>query len=185
MTASQTRGATALLVIDAQTGLLDPAYRRDETIAAINDLIGRARAAGAPVVYVQHDGGTEDAAWVGTAGWRIHPAILPRAEADPLIRKPASDSFYRTPLKAELDRLGVGRLVVAGLRTEMCVDTTCRVATSLGFDVLLAADAHTTRDNDRLSAEQIVAHHNDTLDDFGNDQHVVVVKPAAEIGFGR
>jgi nicotinamidase-related amidase len=173
---------TALLVIDAQTGLLERAHRRDETIAAINDLISRARAANAPVVYVQHDGGDEDRAWVGTDAWQIHPAILPRRD-ELLIRKPASDSFYGTRLRSELERIGIGRLVVAGLRTEMCIDTTCRVATSSGFDVELAADAHTTRDGDHLSAAQIVAHHNETLDDFGNDEHVVVVRPAAEIAF--
>ena len=174
---------TALLVIDVQTGIIERAYRRDETIAAINGLIGRARDAGSPVIYVQHDGGAEDRAWVGSEAWRLHPALLPPRD-EPLIRKPASDSFYGTPLRDELERRGVATLVVAGLRTEMCIDTTCRVATSVGFDVVLAADAHTTRDGDRLSAAQIIAHHNETLDDFGNDEHVVVVRPAAEIAFG-
>ena len=182
MTDASAIPTTALLVIDAQTGLLERAYRRDDVIATLNDLIGRARTAGAPVIYVQHDGGAENRAWVGSDAWRLHPAILP-PDGERLIRKPASDSFYQTPLKEALERLGVDRLVVGGLRTEMCIDTTCRVATSSGFDVLLASDAHTTRDGGRLSAAQIVAHHNETLDDFGNDEHVVVVRPAAEIAF--
>jgi nicotinamidase-related amidase len=173
---------TALLVIDAQAGLLDPAYRRDETIAAINGLIAKARAAGAPVIYVQHDGGAEDRAWVGTPAWRIHPAVLQPA-GDPVVRKEASDSFYRTSLLDDLTRLGVRTVVVSGLNTEMCIDTTCRIATSLGFDVILAADAHTTRDRHALPPAQVVAHHNAVLDDFGNDAAVVRVVPSAGIAF--
>lgn len=51
---------SALLVVDVQAGLLEPAHRRDEVIARINDLIDRARAADTPVVSVQHDGGADD-----------------------------------------------------------------------------------------------------------------------------
>ncbi len=47
--------------------------------------------------------------------------------------------------------------------------------------MLLVSDAHTTTDSDVLIAEQIIAHHNDTLDDFGTDDHVVTVVPAAEV----
>jgi nicotinamidase-related amidase len=173
---------TALLVIDAQTGLLDRAHRRNETIAAINDLIARARASGATVVYVQHDGGAEDRAWVGTPDWQFHPALLP-PDGEPVIRKEASDSFYRTNLRDLLVAEGVRAVVVSGLNTEMCIDTTCRVATSLGFDVVLAADAHATRDRHALPPEQVVAHHNAILDDFGNDEAVARVVPSAEIAF--
>jgi nicotinamidase-related amidase len=65
----------------------------------------------------------------------------------------------------------------------MCIDTTCRHATTLGYDVTLASDAHTTINSDILTAAQIVAHHNETLDDFGNDEHVIVLKASSEIAF--
>lgn len=61
--------------------------------------------------------------------------------------------------------------------TEYCVDTTCRRATSLGYDVTLAGDAHLTRDNKVLSAASIIAHHNFLLDGFGAGEHVVRVRP--------
>lgn len=173
---------TALLVIDAQTGLLEPAYRRDEVIARINALIGKARAAGAPVIYLQHDGGAEDREWVGSPAWEIHPAILP-PQGEPVVRKEASDSFYRNALADELAARGVDRLVVTGLNTEMCVDATCRAAVSRGYGVLLAEDAHTTRDRHRLSPADVVAHHNAILDDFGNDAAVVTVLPSRDITF--
>ena len=63
-----------------------------------------------------------------------------------MIGKTASDSFYRTSLEDELRRLGTTQLIVTGMQTEFCVDTTCRRALSLGFDVTLVSDAHTTKD---------------------------------------
>jgi nicotinamidase-related amidase len=101
-----------------------------------------------------------------------------------VVRKEASDSFYRSGLAGELAARGVDRLVIAGLNTEMCVDATCRAAVSLGFNVLLASDAHTTRAHMTLPPEDVVAHHNEILDDFGNDAAVVTVVPSAEIAFG-
>lgn len=44
-----------------------------------------------------------------------------------------------------------------------CIDTTCRAAPELGFRTVLISDAHTTMDNDYLSASDIIAHHNNTL----------------------
>ena len=65
----------------------------------------------------------------------------------------------------------------------MCIDTTCRRATSLGFNVELASDAHTGARGAALSAAQIVAHHNEILDDFGNDEAVIRVLPTKNVDF--
>jgi len=170
---------TALLVIDAQVGLLENAYHGDDIVATITDLIARARASGAPIIYVQHDGDTGGLA-VGSPGWRIHPALAPRA-GDLVVHKRSSDAFYQTPLQQELDARGIGRLIVVGMKTEMCVDTTSRVAVSRGYDVTLAADAHTTTDTAALPAARMIAYHNEILDDFGNDDHVVTTKDARAI----
>ena len=174
----------ALLVVDVQRAVVDwedPAGEGEKVLANINRLLSKARAAGAPVVYVQHDGEEGGRLATGSAGWEIHPAVAP-AEGEPVVRKRASDSFYETTLRDDLEARGVTHLVVVGCRTQYCVDTTCRSATVHGFDVTLARDAHATAD-DVLTAAQIVAHHNSTLDDFGNDRHVVTVKPSAEIDF--
>lgn len=58
----------------------------------------------------------------------------------------------------------VKRLVVCGLQTEYCVDTTVRRAFSLGYEVTLAANAHSTWHGEVLPAAQIIAHHNSVLD---------------------
>ena len=174
----------ALLVIDVQNGVVDwsaPSTGGDAVLARIGELLLKARESGAPVIFVQHDGDEGGRLAVGSKGWEIHPRVAPAA-GETIVRKRASDSFYETTLQGELERRGVRRLVVTGCRTQYCVDTTCRAAVSLGYDVTLAADAHTTVD-DVLPAPQIIAHHNSTLDDFGNDRHVVTVKKADEISF--
>lgn len=53
--------------------------------------------------------------------------------------------------------------MIAGLQTEFCIDTACRVAQTLGYAVTLAGDAHSTMDNPVLNAGKIVAHHNRPL----------------------
>jgi len=65
----------------------------------------------------------------------------------------------------------------------LVIDTACRHATTLGFDVTLVSDGHTTIDNDSLKAEQIIAHHNRALNGFNSGNHMVNVKPASEIDF--
>jgi len=172
---------TALLVIDAQVGLLDEAYRRDEVVARITDLTAKARTSGTPIIYVQHDSDEAgDLLQIGSPGWHIHPALSPQ-EADLVVHKRASDAFYETPLQRELDARQVTHLIVTGMKTEMCVDTTSRRAVSLGYDVTLATDAHTTTDTDTLPAARMIAYHNEILDDFGNDDHVVTAKKAQAI----
>ncbi len=176
---------TALLVIDVQVGLITgPAYRGPEVLANIADLLARARVAGTPVIYVQHDGDAGGQMEPGAPGWQIHPTIAPES-GEPIIRKRASDAFYQTNLQAELEALHIQHLIITGCRTEMCVDTTSRAAISRGYDVTLVSDAHSTSDNEVLSAEQIVAHHNMTLDDFGTDEHVVVIKQTKDVAFAK
>jgi nicotinamidase-related amidase len=179
----ETRPDTALLVVDVQVGQIErPVFRGEEVLALIRGLLKRARAAGVPVVHVRHEAAEGELFERGSRGWEIHPSAAPDA-GEPVVAKRAADAFHETGLREVLDGLGVRRLVVAGCRTDYCIDTTCRRATTLGYDVTLAADAHTTTDNDVLRAAQIIAHHNATLDDFGDESHAVTVRPAAEIEF--
>lgn len=178
-------GVTALLVIDAQVGQIErPVFRGPEVLSRIAALLGRARAAGVPVVYVRHESPAGELFAPGTRGWEIHPSVAP-APGEPVVCKRSADAFHETQLLGLLRGLGARRLVVAGCRTDYCIDATCRRATTLGFDVTLASDAHTTTDNAVLKAAQIIAHHNATLDDFGDERHVVTARPADEINFGR
>lgn len=156
---------TALLVIDVQLGMFneaEPVYGAEALLATLRGLIDRAHAAGAPVIYIQHCGLGEHPIRPGQPGWPIHPRIAP-AEGDTVVHKNHPDSFQDTNLQATLEAAGIRNLVLCGIQTEYCVDTTCRRAYSLGYDVTLVQDGHTTWDNQSIPATQIIAHTNETL----------------------
>lgn len=156
--------STALLIIDVQQALCYgeyAAFEAERVIERINLVSRKARAAGAPVVVIQHEsrGGPLDH---GTDGWRLADGLDVQS-TDILVRKTATDSFHNTELQSVLQARGVTRLVICGLQSEFCVDTTTRRALALGYPVALVSDAHSTLDNSVLSAAQISAHHNETL----------------------
>lgn len=156
---------SALLVIDVQRAMFDeadPVYEGEALLRTIGGLIAAARAEGAPVIYVRHGEGAGQPLEWGTEGWQIHPAIAP-LDGERIIDKRTPDSFHETGLQAVLAELGVQHLVLTGIQTEVCVDTTCRRAYSLGYQVTLVKDAHSTWNSANLSAAQIIAHHNGVL----------------------
>src|SRR5262245_28402866 len=175
---------TALLVIDVQVGIIDhfPYYSKVQFLTNINDLLTSARTARILVTYLRHDRGKGHPVEAHTAGSPIHQRVAP-VEGEPIIEKRSCSSFYETPLRAMLDEAGVSHLIVTGCMTEYCIDTACRHATTLGFDVTLVRDAHTTIDNEVLKAEQIISHRNRALDGFSSGTHAVTVKASREIDF--
>lgn len=155
----------ALLIIDMQVCHFPPddlPYRAQEVLETDRWLIDRARVSGVPVVFVQHCGADGGEYEPGTPGWRIHPALEPR-EGEAVVQKWHPDSFQDTELGDILASMGIEKLIVAGMQSEMCVDTSVRQAYSLGYDVELVADGHTTWSSPALTAERIVAHHNQVL----------------------
>ncbi len=174
---------TALVVIDTQRGMFEtpgvpPVPDGERLLGNIEGLLERAREAGTAVIHIRHAGGPGHPLERGQEGWTIHPRVAP-VEGEPVVDKETPDSFLRTTLRDELDSRGIGRLVLAGMQTEYCVDTTCRRASGLGYEVALASDAHGTWGTGRLSAEEVVSHHNEVLGGFAE------VVPAAEIPFGE
>jgi nicotinamidase-related amidase len=172
----------ALVVIDVQKGIVrSPSiFDPEGVLKRIRSLQDRFREAGAPVLHVQHNGPSGHRVEKGTPGWQIEPEVAP-VPKETIIRKRASDAFFETALQKQLAALGITDLVIAGCMTQYCVDTTCRRAVSLGYNVFLAGDAHTTADDGELTASQIVSHHNTILDGFSAGDCEIVVKPSAEI----
>ena len=155
---------TAVLVIDVQQGLCEgegAAFDCDGTIFRINLVTRKARAAGALVIFIQHESTTAylehgSHAWQFAKGLEVDPT-------DARIRKTTPDAFLRTELEGVLRSHGVHNVIVCGMHSEFCVDTTTRRALALGFPVLLVADGHTSSGNAAISAQQVIAHHNATL----------------------
>ena len=159
MTTLENRPNTALLVVDAQNGVVEGAYRRDAIVANIGSLVEKARRERVPVVWVQHS--DEQLARMSD-GWRIVPELTP-GDAEPLVEKRYGDAFEDTTLETVLAGLGVGRLVVVGAQTDACIRSTLHGAFARGYDATLVSDAHTTEDQTAWGApppEQVIAHTN-------------------------
>jgi nicotinamidase-related amidase len=157
-----------------------PPELQDRVLSNIKVLLGKARASGMPVWFIQHDGPKGHPIEAETPASAIHPSISPISR-EHVIRKKASDSFFETSLAEQLKIGEISHLIVVGAMTEYCVDTTCRHAVTLGYDVTLVADAHLSRDTEVLTAPQIIAHHNQLLDGFAAGGHSIKVKPTSEI----
>ena len=148
-------GRTAVLIVDVQEGAVDRGpYRVDEVLENIGLLADAARRASVDVVYVQHDGAPGDPEEPFTPGWEICGRIAP-GPGERVVRKRHNSAFRGTALHDELTAAGVTTLVVTGIQTEYCVDTTCRVAFELGYDVVMPELTNTTFDNGELSASSI------------------------------
>ena len=152
---SDTRGHLALLVVDVQEASVTRGpWRGEEVLGNIRELIARARETGVEVVFVQHDGQPGDDDEPGLPGWELHAGILPEA-GERVVRKRNNSAFRGTGLAAALREQKIGTLMVVGIQTEYCVDTTCRVAFELGFDVLVPRMGNTTFDNGDIAASRI------------------------------
>ncbi len=183
---------TALLIIDVQNAILDgkgTPERQPAILAALEGVVARlatilakARSAALPVIIVQHDGDPGHRLETGTVGWQVRLELVPQT-GEILVRKRFSDSFYQTDLQTQLQTLGVDHLIIGGCMTQFCVDTTVRSALSHGYDVTLLSDGHTTADAGDLTFDQIIAHHNATLDGFDAGTKSVTLKPCGEVAF--
>jgi nicotinamidase-related amidase len=168
--------ATALLVIDVQQGLFrksTPIYRAEPLLNTLTTLIERCRAAGVPVIYIQH--ASDKVLPFGSADWQLHPRLRP-SEKDLIVHKQHSNAFEGTPLHILLVERGVGNVIVTGLVTHGCVKATCLGALALGYAVTLAEDGHSSYSKD---AAQLIQEWNHKLGEAG-----VMVAPASQIAFG-
>ena len=155
--------ATALMIVDAQQGILE-GEKAVPAAAAITDrlveLLTAARAAGALVVHLQHDGAPGSLDEPQTPGWFIHPKLSPYPE-EVVVRKTEDDGFEGTDLERILARNGARRIAVAGLLSEICVSATVRGALARSLDIVLVRNAHATYNVDDIAAAVVsrVAEH--------------------------
>ncbi len=176
---------TALLIIDVQQGLCEGegrAFESDAVIARINQVAVRARAARAPVVFIQHE---------SVAGYLEHASrewqLADGLQAEPgdwRVRKTTPDAFQGTDLDALLKAHGVTRLIVCGMHSEFCVDTTTRRALALGYPVTLVSDGDTSAGNAVLSLRQVIDHHNATLTNITSFGPRVLAVASADLQVG-
>jgi len=141
----------ALLIIDVQNDYFENgAYPLPNAAMAaknIQSVLARFRAEGDLVVFIQHINMKEDAAFFkfGTVGTEIYKAIEP-IEGEKVIIKHTPNSFKDTELHSFLQLHKIDQLVIAGMMTQHCVDTTVRAAFDLGYSNILLYDCCVAKD---------------------------------------
>lgn len=152
----------ALLVIDVQKSFLARDYWTERDVPAFRDnllgLIETAKAGNVPVVRILH--ADSDGPFAPESGLVVPMDFVP-AHHDVQFIKQAHNSFTTTGLQLWLQQRGIRRVLISGIRSEQCCETTARVASDLGFQVDYITDATLTfdmrdpRDGQIVSAEAI------------------------------
>jgi nicotinamidase-related amidase len=141
---------TALLIIDIQNDYFPGGAMECVGASAAGaqaaKLLGAFREQRRPVVHVQHLSLRPGAAFFlpGTPGAEIHAGVRPVGD-EPVFKKHFPNAFRETALLEHLRLSKISGLVVAGMMTHMCIDTTTRAAADMGFSCSLAHDACATR----------------------------------------
>lgn len=138
----------AVVMIDAQleyvTGRL-PLTGVGAALEVGAELLAAARAAGRPVIHVQHRGQGEGLFGPDSAFFAIAPEVAPEAD-EPVVEKVVPNAFADGALDAKLKELGVAKIIIGGFMTHLCVSTTARAALDLGYGCSVLAPACATRD---------------------------------------
>jgi nicotinamidase-related amidase len=155
---------TALVLIDLQNDYFPGGTMElvgsDAAVARAQELLVAFRDRSLPIFHVQHISTRPGATFFlpNTVGADIHRAVLP-ASGERIITKHFPSSFRETELLEQLQAANAKRLVIAGMMTHMCVDTTVRAAADLGFECFLAQDGCATRalqfSGHHIEAEQV------------------------------
>jgi nicotinamidase-related amidase len=142
---------SALLLIDIQNdyfpGGKNELFEPERAAERARRVLEYFRAASLPVFHIRHVSTRENATFFlpDTTGAEIHPLVLPR-EGEPVLVKHTPNAFVGTALERELRAQQPEQLVICGMMSHMCIDSTVRAATDLGFSVTLLEDACTTKD---------------------------------------
>lgn len=176
---------SALLIVDAQVGVMSSVWESQRVIGNTEKLVSKARAAGVPVIWVQHS--DDDELRHGSANWKLLPNFTP-APAEPIIHKKYNSSFADTDLDQRLKALGVSRIVLAGALTNWCIRSTAYAALERGYHLALASDAHSTEslqlpEGKTVPAESVVAELNTVLTWVSVPNVRTEVKPTEDLGF--
>lgn len=147
---------SALLVIDIQNLLVkEKPYAIEERLALWQDSITKARQAGLEVIHVRH----QDQELVkGTVDWEIHSTVAPLA-SEKIFDKSFNSAFKETGLHAYLQEKEIEQLIIMGMATNFCIDTTIKVAFELGYKVAVIRDGTTTGYSGKLDAEDLIDHY--------------------------
>jgi len=134
-------------------------------IKILQKVIKQARLKDVLVIWIRNDRGMGDPDEPGTYCWEINPKLEPN-KADIVIDKHKPSAFKGIDLKLELEQKRITKLVIVGMQTEICINSTARKAVELGFKVNLVEDGHSTFDSKKMRAPDVIEKFNKELSDI-------------------
>lgn len=146
---------TVLLVVDMQTALIQGhPYHEEKLITNIAHLLSLCRKKKIEIVYVRHDGGDGDELEYNSPGWQLYEEIEPR-DGEKIFEKRYNSAFKSTGLKQYLDEKKIKNIILVGMQTEYCIDTTCKVAFEYGYHIIIPEGTTSTYDNSFATGESL------------------------------
>jgi nicotinamidase-related amidase len=154
----------ALLIIDVQndyfSGGKNELHEPEKALLKVNQLEEKFLSEQKTIIYIQHIKHQINADFfeAGTIGSELHPKLKVQKNSL-IIEKHFPNSFLDTDLEKILGNLEIDQLVICGMMTQMCVDSTTRAARELDFHPILIADATATKDlifeDEKVLAENV------------------------------
>ncbi|QHQ60133.1 isochorismatase family protein [Anaerocolumna sedimenticola] len=141
----------ALIIIDVQNDYFEGGksvlWNSSDTLAKVEYILEIFRTQKYPVIHVQHINNRAGATFFlpNTNGVLIHPKLTP-LENEYLVVKHTPNSFFETNLSDILKQIGTKDVVICGMMSHMCIDTTVRACKDYAINVTLIDDACTTKD---------------------------------------
>lgn len=125
----------------------NPLVGLEAAVMVDKKVLDNAREKHEPIIHIQHTSLGPNATFFspGTPGSEIHPLVMPLPE-EIVVQKHHPNSFRETPLLDELRSRKISRLFFCGMMTHMCIDTTVRAASDLGFQCIVVGAATATKD---------------------------------------
>jgi nicotinamidase-related amidase len=139
---------SAVVIIDAQNEYVNgklPLVGIAPALDNIAILLKAARAAGSPIIHVQHKGRAGGLFDPGADAFQLAPQAA-QMSGEAIVEKPLPNAFAQTNLQDLLVNTGKKQLIIAGFQTHMCISSTARAALDLGYRTTVVSDASATRD---------------------------------------
>lgn len=153
----------ALLVIDVQNDYFAEGKmaleKPTEALRVIGELETAFHKKKMPIIYIQHiKESPADFFEQGSLGAQLHPSLA-ITDSSKIIEKQYPNSFFKTTLQQTLKDLAIEQVVITGMMTHMCVDSTTRASAELGYQPIVIADATATKslqfNNNTVSAQDV------------------------------
>lgn len=153
-----------LLVVDTQKGIIDDTlYQFNKLKMNIKTLLNIARDKKIEVIYVRHDDGLNSGFSFGDKSFEIYEEFKPK-ESEKIFTKEVNSAFHEsTGLLKYLKVKNESKIIIVGIRTDLCIDATIKSGFEHGFELFIPEYTNSTIDNQYISKEILYKYFNEYI----------------------